>query len=146
MVDSLKIEVMYHDGAHELESHGNWIDLATDRDYDLKAGEFQILSTGISMKMPYGYEGYLAPRSSTFKKYGIIQTNGWGVVDAEYCGPDDIWGMPVYSTRDIFIPAGTRVAQFRIQKIMPQVELVTVDSLDYENRNGFGSSGEQAAN
>lgn len=56
----------------------------------LHAGERTYISQGVSMKLPDGYEAIVAPRSSTFKRYGILQTNGIGVIDNSYCGNDDI--------------------------------------------------------
>ena len=144
--DKLQIEIMYHNGAHKIETHGVWYDLAVPQDVVLKQGEFKIISFNISMKMPDGYEGYIAPRSSTFKKYGILQANSFGIIENTYCGSDDIWGMPVYATRDVEIKNGTRIAQFRIQKIQPEFELTEVENLDkYTNRGGYGSTGESAA-
>lgn len=138
---------MYHEGAHKLESHkGGWYDLAVPQDIELKAGEFKIIPFNISVKMPDGYEGYILPRSSTFKKYGILQANGQGVVENSYCGSEDIWGMPVYATRDVKIEDGTRIAQFRIQLEQPYFPIEDVKNLDmYAARGGFGSSGEKAA-
>lgn len=141
------IQIMYHEGAHKVESHkGGWYDLAVPQDIELKAGEFKIIPFNISVKMPDGYEGYILPRSSTFKKYGILQANGQGVVENSYCGSEDIWGMPVYATRDIKIENGTRIAQFRIQTEQPNFPIEEVENLDmYAARGGFGSSGEKVA-
>jgi dUTP pyrophosphatase len=144
--DNLQVKVMYHEGAHKLETHGVWYDLAVPQDVTLKQGEFKIIPFNISMKMPDGYEGYIAPRSSTFKRYGLLQANSFGIIEDTYCGSDDIWGMPVYATRNVEIKNGTRIAQFRIQKIQPKFELVEVKNLDeYANRGGYGSTGESAA-
>ena len=96
---------------------------------------------GVSIELPEGYEAIMAPRSSTFKRWGIIQTNSIGVIDNSYCGDDDIWMMPVYATRDVEIPAGTRICQFRIQKKQPDLAFVFTHSLGNENRSGLGSSG-----
>lgn len=141
------IQIMYHEGAHKIEAHkGGWYDLAVPMDIELKQGDFKIIPFNISMKMPLGYEGHLLPRSSTFKKYGILQANGMGVIENSYCSSEDIWGMPVYATKDVVIKDGTRIAQFRIAKEQPVVQIKEVDNLDkYAIRGGFGSSGEKAA-
>ncbi len=120
---------------------GNWIDLYTSEEITLKAGEFKIISLGISMKLPEGYESNIVSRSSTFKHWGVLQSNAYGVVDESYSGNNDIWGYPCYATKDVTIPAFTRLCQFRINKIMPQVEFEEVDYLRYDNRHGFGSTG-----
>lgn len=138
------IKIKYHDPDIEklgLEQHGDWIDLRAAENVCLNAGEFQILSLGISCRLPVGYEAHIVPRSSTFRRWGIIQTNGMGVVDESYCGDNDIWGMPVYATRPTTICKGDRICQFRIMKKMEPVTFVQVDHLDSESRGGFGSTG-----
>jgi dUTP pyrophosphatase len=104
-------------------------------------GEFTLIPLGVSMKLPEGYEAHLAPRSSTFKKWGLLQTNGVGVIDESYCGDGDEWCMPVFATRAVEIAKGDRICQFRIMQKMPPVEFVIVDHLTDENRGGFGSTG-----
>ena len=120
---------------------GNWIDLRAAETVEMKAGDFKIISLGISVLLPNGYEAHIAPRSSTFKKFGIIQTNSVGVVDHDYCGPDDIWGYPALAMRDTVIHEGDRICQFRIMPVMGDVDLVTVDHLSNKSRGGFGSTG-----
>lgn len=120
---------------------GDWIDLYTVDDIKLNEGESTLIPLGVAMKLPEGYEAILAPRSSTFKKYGIIQTNSIGVIDNSYCGDDDEWKLAVYATRDTRIPANARICQFRIQRSQPKIKFVEVDTLGSENRGGFGSTG-----
>ena len=124
----------------DVEKHGNFYDLCTAEDYELKAGEFTLLNLGVSIKLPSEYWAMLVPRSSTYKKYHIIQTNSMGVIDTEYCGDDDIWMMPVYATQDTFIPKNTRICQFTLQKEEP-FSIKPVDKLTNKNRGGFGSTG-----
>ena len=109
----------------------------------MEPGEFRIISLGVSIKLPEGYEGHLAPRSSTFKNFGILQTNGVGVVDESYCGDDDVWGFPALAIRHTEIHKGDRICQFRIMKKMDDIQFVSVDSLDSKSRGGFGSTGKQ---
>ena len=120
---------------------GNWIDLRAAEDVEMKSGDFKLISLGISMKLPVGYEANIVPRSSTFIKYGIIQTNSYGAIDTSYCGNDDIWKFPAYALRDTVIHEGDRICQFRINKIMSDIEFVEVESLGETNRGGFGSTG-----
>lgn len=120
---------------------GDWIDLRAAEDVELKAGDFKIISLGVSMKLPEGYEAYVVPRSSTFKTWGVIQTNGIGIIDNSYSGTNDIWRFPVYATRDTKIKFNDRLCQFRIAKKQPKVEPVEVDKLDDIDRGGFGSTG-----
>lgn len=141
---SEEILIRYQEDAQHLEMNdkGDWVDLYCYEDSFVKDGQQQYISQGVSMKLPDGYEAIMAPRSSTYKNWGIIQTNGIGVIDNSYCGNDDIWMFPAKATRgDIFIPKGTRICQFRIQKKQPDLIFKEVDSLNNENRGGFGSSG-----
>ncbi len=122
---------------------GDWIDLRAAETVTLQAGEFRIIPLGVSMKLPDGYEAHLLPRSSTFKKWGIIQVNHMGVIDNSYSGDGDIWGMAVLAMRDTTIEFGDRICQFRIMEKMPPVEFVEVDTLGGPDRGGFGSTGEK---
>lgn len=140
----MKLEIKYHyPDMQKIEkiNQGDWIDLRAAKDYHLKKGEFALIDLGVSIKLPEGYEAYLAPRSSTFKRYGIIQTNSIGVIDCSYCGDNDVWMMPVYAVRDADISKGDRICQFRIFENQPQVDFVEVESLGEESRGGFGSTG-----
>ena len=120
---------------------GDWIDLRAAEDVELKAGDFKIISLGVSMKLPEGYEAYVVPRSSTFKTWGVIQANSMGIIDNSYSGTNDIWRFPAYATRDTKIKVNDRLCQFRIVKKQPKVELIEVDKLDDIDRGGFGSTG-----
>lgn len=120
---------------------GDWIDLRSAESVCLYKGEKALLRLGVAMKLPEGYEAILAPRSSTFKNYGIIQTNGIGIIDSTYCGNNDEWMMPVLATREIMIHKNDRICQFRIQKKQPTIKFVVVDKLGDEDRGGFGSTG-----
>lgn len=138
------IKIKYHSDivkplfqAHE----GEWIDLKTAETVDIKQGEWKLISLGVSIEIPEGYESIIAPRSSTFKNYGILMTNSIGIIDNKYCGDNDIWKMSCYGTKDIVIPAGTRLCQFRIQPIQEPIEFIEVNTLGNEDRGGFGSTG-----
>jgi dUTP pyrophosphatase len=120
---------------------GDWIDLSSDEDIDLSVGDFKLIPLGIAMKIPDGYEAHVAPRSSTFKNWGVIQTNSVGVVDHSYQGNNDQWFMPVYATRNTSIKRGDRICQFRIIKKMPPVIFDEVEKLDSADRGGHGSTG-----
>jgi dUTP pyrophosphatase len=139
----MEILVRYHADIHPLEKtdNGDWIDLRAAEDVELKAGEFKLISLGVSMKLPEGYEALVIPRSSTFKHWGIRQTNSVGLIDNSYCGDNDIWMFPAEATRDVLIEKNSRICQFRIQKKMENVTLTTVDKLGSVNRGGIGSSG-----
>ncbi len=140
----MKLQIKYHN--EEIEKikkidKGDWIDLRAAEKVELKQGDFALISLGVSMKLPDGYEAHLAPRSSTFKTWGIIQTNSIGVVDNSYSGNNDIWKMPVYATRDTVINVNDRICQFRIMPKMPVLDVEEVDNLEGPDRGGFGSTG-----
>lgn len=144
MPESLTILIRYHDPDIEklsVTANGDWVDLRCSDTVHLDAGQFAILPLGVSMRLPDGYEAHIAPRSSTFKRWGILQTNGVGVVDNSYSGDNDIWGMPVYATRETNIYKGDRVCQFRIMRRMEPVHFEEVPHLDGDDRGGFGSTG-----
>jgi dUTP pyrophosphatase len=124
-----------------IEGKSDWMDLRVMEDVELKTGEFKVLPLGVAMELPEGYEAHVVPRSSTFKNYGILQTNSFGVIDEVYKGNDDMWKIPAYATRDIKINKYDRICQFRIQKKMPQIIFNEVEILENENRDGFGSTG-----
>lgn len=139
----MEIKVKYHADIRPLEKtdKGDWIDLRAAEDVELHAGEFKLISLGVSMKLPEGYEANIVPRSSTFKHWGVLQTNHFGVIDNSYSGDNDVWMFPAYATRDVLIEKNSRICQFRIQRKMDDVTLTTVDKLDDIDRGGFGSSG-----
>ncbi|MBO6137622.1 MAG: deoxyuridine 5'-triphosphate nucleotidohydrolase [Lachnospiraceae bacterium] len=140
-----KIRIRYHSQEIEklryIDGKSDWIDLRAAEEVSLKAGDFTLINMGISVQLPQGYEMIIAARSSTFKNFGLIQTNAIGVVDESYCGDDDIIMMPVYATRDTQVHVNDRLCQFRILRHQPEIVFEEVDSLENESRGGFGSTG-----
>ena len=122
-------------------NQGDWIDLRAAEDVELKAGQFKLIRLGVGMILPEGYEAHVAPRSSTFKTFGIIQTNSPGVIDNSYCGEEDEWRMPAYALRDTVIRKNDRICQFRIVRKQPELEFEPVEHLQAQSRGGFGSTG-----
>lgn len=143
--NALAIQVRYHADIPPLEKlpQGDWIDLRAAETVDMKAGEFRLISLGVSMRLPAGYEAHVAPRSSTFKKWGILMTNSVGVIDESYCGDNDLWYFSAVALRDTHIEKGDRICQFRLMKKMPEVSLETVAFLESPDRGGIGSTGER---
>lgn len=125
--------------------NGDWIDLKAMEDVFMGMGEFRLIPLGVAMKLPAGYEAHIAPRSSTFKNYGIIMTNSVGVVDNSYCGPNDMWKMPVLKLgaglKGPLIKKGERICQFRIIKKQPKIVFEDSTLEDEKDRGGFGSTG-----
>ena len=119
----------------------DWVDLRAAEDVTMRAGEFRLIPLGIAVALPAGYEAHVVPRSSTFKNYGILQTNSMGVIDYTYRGDGDQWRMPVYATRDVTIERGARICQFRIMAHQPALSFRRVERLEGPDRGGFGSTG-----
>ena len=126
-----------------IDGKSDWIDLRASETVELKAGEYRLIPLGVAMELPEGYEAHLVPRSSTFKNYGILQTNSCGIVDGSYCGDEDMWRMPVYATRDTVICENDRICQFRIVENQPEITFDEVEVLGNDSRGGFGSTGKQ---
>lgn len=122
---------------------GDWIDLRAASKIELKAGEFKLIPLGVAMQLPKGYEAHIVPRSSTYKNFGIIQTNSTGIVDETYCGDNDQWFFPAYALRDTVIEVNDRICQFRIMEHQPEIEFAIVDMLGNDDRGGIGSTGKK---
>lgn len=139
----MKIRIKYHTDIDKIEkiTVGDWIDLRSAEDVELKAGEFKLIPLGVSIELPKGYEAHVVPRSSTFKNFGVIQTNHMGVIDCSYCGDNDIWRFPAYALRDTVIHKNDRICQFRIMENQPQIEFEEVETLGNADRGGIGSTG-----
>ena len=140
----VQIKIKYLDNSIKrltyVEGKSDWIDLAAAETVTLKKGEFKLIHLGVAMELPESYEAHIAPRSSTYKNFKILQTNSVGVVDRSYCGPNDWWKMAVYATEDTTINKGDRIAQFRIIENQPKLNFVESE-LTGKDRGGFGSTG-----
>ena len=119
----------------------DWIDLRAAQTVELKAGEFKLIPLGVAMQLPEGYEAHIVPRSSTYKNFGIIQTNHQAVIDESYCGDNDQWWYPAYALRDTVINVNDRICQFRIMKKQPSINFEEVEVLGNDDRGGIGSTG-----
>lgn len=141
----MEIQIKYFDNEIDklcyIEGKSDWIDLRAAKDVELKKGDFALIPLGVGMKLPEGYEAHVVPRSSTFKNFGIIQTNHQGVIDSSYCGDNDQWFMPALAVRDTKICKNDRICQFRIMKNQPPITFVETSVLSGENRGGHGSTG-----
>jgi dUTP pyrophosphatase len=126
-----------------IENKSDWIDLRAAQKVELKAGEFKLIPLGIAMELPKGYEAHIVPRSSTFKNFGILQTNSTGIVDESYCGDNDQWFFPALAMRDTVINCNDRICQFRIVEHQPRIEFTEMKELGNEDRGGHGSTGKQ---
>ena len=142
-MSELVIRIKYHGDTPPIEriAVGDWIDLRAAETVTLKAGEWRPISLGISMQLPEGYEAHILPRSSTFKRWGILLPNAMGIIDESYCGDNDIWHFGALAMRDTVIEKGDRICQFRIMEKMPPARFEEVTVLGNRDRGGFGSTG-----
>ena len=141
MLESIKIKYFTDIEHIEKISQGDWIDLRAAETVSLSKGEFKLISLGVGMILPDGYEAHIVPRSSTFKKFQIIQTNHMGIIDNSYCGEQDEWKFPVLAVEDTIINKNDRICQFRIVKKQPEIVFEQVEKLSDTSRGGFGSTG-----
>ena len=126
-----------------IDGKSDWIDLRASEEISLKAGEFCLIPLGVAMELPNGFEAHIVPRSSTFKNFGVIQTNHCGIVDQSYCGDNDMWKFPALALRDTIIHKNDRICQFRIMRNQPEIIFDEVEHLTGKDRGGFGSTGKQ---
>ena len=140
-----KIKIKYHvkelEKLRYIDGKSDWIDLSVAEEVKMKAGEFRLISMGISVELPKGYEMWILPRSSAFKNFGVIQTNAMGVVDESFCGDNDIIHMPILAMRDTEMHINDRIGQFRIAKHQAEIHFVEVEHLNHADRGGFGTTG-----
>lgn len=139
----VQIKVKYLRNVRKIERFnvGDWIDLRAAETMFIKAGEFKMIPLGVAMELPEGYEALVAPRSSTFKKYGIIMANSLGIIDESYKGDNDEWSFPAYAVRDTVVHKNERICQFRIIEHQPLIRLIEVERLGNPDRGGIGSTG-----
>ena len=132
------------------------IDLYTKDDIVIEAGEFALIDLGVSMQIPKGYKVDMRMRSSTFKKYGLIQTNALALIDSTYTGVDDVIKLPVFkpltkqdieayiangnynlqgfSPSRVAIPKHTALCQIEIVPCMEEIELNELVLEEYKRR------------
>lgn len=154
----LKIKVKTFAGQvlPEIIDKGDWIDLRSNEEYVADKEEYKLLKLGVAMELPDGFEAIVAPRSSTFKTWGILLANSMGIIDNSYSGNNDEWRFPAWFTRRTIIHKGDRICQFRIQLsqkatvwqkikwfISNGIKIERVEELNTINRGGIGSTGKK---
>lgn len=174
----IKVKVIEKGCLPKINPIGDWIDLKAAQDIHIQApqsgtlkkhtinGEtishrdvsfkLTLIPLGVAMQLPDGFEAVLLPRSSTAKKFGIMQYNSQGIIDVSYQGNDDEWKFPALNIKDTEIKKGDRICQFRIQLsqkatfwqklkwlLSSGIEIVEVPHLKSKNRGGFGSTGKR---
>ncbi len=139
----MQILIRYHAPVTRITKlpQGDWIDLRAAEKVEMKQGEHRLISLGVSMKLPEGYEAHVLPRSSLFKNHGLLLVNSCGIIDESYSGDGDIWYFNAYATRDTVVEFDERICQFRLFEKMKEPEILEVDHLEGPDRGGFGSTG-----
>lgn len=141
----MEIKIKYFTDIEPIEfvdgNKSDWVDLRAAEDVELKAGEFKLIPLGVGMILPKGYEAHIVPRSSTYKKFKVLQANGVGIIDNSYSGDSDQWMFPALAMEDTMIYKNDRICQFRIFEKMPRISFTRVDHLNDKSRGGFGSTG-----
>ena len=140
-MENIKLKMLADIEPPEAIEQGDWIDLRAAETILIVKGEFKYIPLGVAIQLPEGYEAIVAPRSSLFKRRGIIMTNSIGIMDESYCGDGDQWRFPAYATRETIIPKGERICQFRIVKHQHEIKFEIVDTLGNPDRGGYGSTG-----
>lgn len=140
-METIKIKYLRDIQKIERFNTGDWVDLRAAEDITMRAGEHKMIPLGVAMELPHGYEALVAPRSSTFKKYGIISANSLGIIDESFKGDGDEWHFLAYAVRDTTIRKNERICQFRIIEHQPLIQLKEVQSLGNKDRGGIGSTG-----
>jgi len=114
---------------------------AENQEILIKPNQIKLVSTGIKIEIPNGYEGQVRPRSGLAVKHGITVLNSPGTIDSDYRGILKVilinLGQKVFS-----IQRGDRIAQLVIQKIyFPNFKVVQSLNNTKRGEGGFGSSG-----
>src|SRR5687767_5033354 len=117
-------------------------DLASAVDIEIPPRSIRLVGTGLVIAVPDGNFLGVFARSSTPLKRGLMVANGVGVIDADYCGPDDEIKIQVLNITDapVTVARGDRLAQ-GIVLPCPRVEWDEVQDIAQPSRGGFGSTG-----
>jgi dUTP pyrophosphatase len=123
--------------------HAAGMDLlaAVESDLVLKPGERALVSTGISIALPFGYEAQIRPRSGLALRHGLTLLNSPGTIDADYRGTISLV-LVNHGTEPVSIARGERMAQMVVARVA-RVELEAVSDLPNSRRGpgGFGHTG-----
>lgn len=118
------------------------LDLYAAEDVRLKPFERKLVSTGIKVEIPYGYAGFVQPKSGRAVREGLSIVNTPGLIDSGYRGEVKVILINLDPDNEITIKKGEKIAQLVIQKV-EEARVVEVDELSESSRGegGFGSTG-----
>lgn len=141
LIDTKILRIKFTNEIYNIEKHGDWFDLRNIEEIKMERGDFKYISLGVCIELPKGYEAVIAPRSSTFKRFGIFMPNSLGIIDEDYKGDNDIWHFPAYCLwRETTIPEYSRICQFRIIQHQPDLAFIISSELNNSDRGGLGST------
>lgn len=117
-------------------------DLASAADMIIAPRDIQLVPTGLVIATPPGFMLMLSPRSSLPLKKGLTMPNGPGIIDQDYCGPEDEIKIQVINLTDkpVEIKKGERIAQAIFVSIARAI-LEETEITAEKSRGGFGSTG-----
>ncbi len=104
--------------------------------------EIRLVPANVVVAVPPGYMLMIAARSSLPLRKGLMIPNGVGIVDQDYCGPEDEIQVQVYnfSKQPVDVEKGERIAQGILVRV-DKVEWEESQALSEKSRGGFGSTG-----
>lgn len=106
-------------------------------------GSYKLISTGLKMEIPAGFEVQIRPRSGLALKHGITVLNSPGTIDSDYRG--DVGVILInHGENDFVVEPLMRIAQMVVAEVV-QAEFITADALSTSERGagGFGHTGVQ---
>jgi len=117
-------------------------DLSARIDTLIAPGKIELIPANVIIRVPFGYSLLLVSRSSTPRKHGLTKPHGIGVIDHDYCGPEDEIKIQVYNftSEPVTIKKGQKVAQGLFVKT-DRLDFEEVSELNHASRGGFGSTG-----
>jgi dUTP pyrophosphatase len=148
-IEKVEVRIEKEEGCEDLplpkaaSKHASGIDLfsAQQEIIEIGPGERKLISTGIKIALPTGYEAQVRPRSGLAYQYGITVLNSPGTIDSDYRGVIKV--ILINHGKDkYFVNRGDRIAQLVIQKVFQPI-LVETEELDKTKRGkgGFGHTG-----
>lgn len=118
-----------------------WFDFKCSQEITINPQEFKLVETWTVVEVPAWYMLLTLPRSSTFKKYWLMQVNSWWVIDCDYCWDNDSIKFPFINmfSSPVTLQVGERIWQWIFVKIeTPEFELV--EKMWNKNRWWFGTT------
>lgn len=119
-------------------------DIMARENISIPPKEISMIPSNLIVEVPEKYMLVVASRSSTPSKKGLTPPHGFGIIDHDYCGPEDEIKVLVYNftDKDVEIKRGDKIAQGVFVRI-DKFEWEEVSEISAPSRGGFGSTGGQ---